>query len=121
MTSIDANILLYSYCEAVADHAAARAFLASLTPRDDVALSELTSLRFTSTYATPRCLMHRSRQRKRLPSSKATVSIRAGASSVSLLAAGRFTRRSGWLLPTATSRAAGFTIFARLFACEASA
>jgi len=40
MTSIDANLLLYSYCEASPDHAAAKAFVASLAPRDDVALSE---------------------------------------------------------------------------------
>lgn len=40
MTSIDANILLYSYCEASPLHAKARAFVGSLGPRDDVALSE---------------------------------------------------------------------------------
>ena len=40
MTSIDANILLYSYCEASPHHAAAKAFLGSLSARDDVALSE---------------------------------------------------------------------------------
>ena len=40
MTSIDANILLYSYSEASPQHAAAKAFLESLSPRDDVALSE---------------------------------------------------------------------------------
>lgn len=40
MISIDANILLYSYCEAAPQHAKARAFLTSLAPRDDVALSE---------------------------------------------------------------------------------
>ena len=40
MTSIDANILLYSYSEASPHHAAAKAFLESLSQRDDVALSE---------------------------------------------------------------------------------
>ena len=40
MTSIDANLLLYSYCEASPHHAKAKAFVASLAPRDDVALSE---------------------------------------------------------------------------------
>ena len=40
MTSVDANILLYSYCEASPHHASAQAFLASLAARDDVALSE---------------------------------------------------------------------------------
>ena len=40
MTSIDANILLYSYSEASPHHAAAKAFVESLSQRDDVALSE---------------------------------------------------------------------------------
>ena len=40
MTSIDANILLYSYSEASPHHRAATAFLESLSRRDDVALSE---------------------------------------------------------------------------------
>lgn len=40
MTSIDANILLYSYSEASPHHDAAKAFLESLSQRDDVALSE---------------------------------------------------------------------------------
>ncbi len=40
MISIDANILLYSYSEASPEHAPARAFLESLSQRDDVALSE---------------------------------------------------------------------------------
>ncbi len=40
MISIDANILLYSYSEASPNHAAAKAFLESVTQRDDVALSE---------------------------------------------------------------------------------
>ena len=40
MTSIDANLLLYSYCEVSPHHAKAKAFVTSLAPRDDVALSE---------------------------------------------------------------------------------
>lgn len=40
MTSIDANVLLYSYCEASPYHAAAKGFLAALSQREDVALSE---------------------------------------------------------------------------------
>ena len=40
MISIDANILLYSYCAASPHHAASKAFLESLAQRDDVALSE---------------------------------------------------------------------------------
>lgn len=40
MTSIDANILLYSYCEASPQHSRALGFVQSLTGREDVALSE---------------------------------------------------------------------------------
>ena len=40
MTSIDANVLLFSYHEASPHHAKAHAFVASLSQRDDVALSE---------------------------------------------------------------------------------
>jgi uncharacterized protein len=40
MISIDANLLLYSFCEAAPHHAKARAFVMSLARRDDVALSE---------------------------------------------------------------------------------
>ena len=39
MTSADANILLYSYCEASPHHAAAEAFLTSYALREDMALS----------------------------------------------------------------------------------
>lgn len=46
MISIDTNILLYSYCEAAPHHAAAKAFLISLAPRDDVALSEFVLTEF---------------------------------------------------------------------------
>lgn len=40
MISIDTNILLYCYCEASPRHALAKAFVASLAQRDDVAISE---------------------------------------------------------------------------------
>lgn len=40
MISVDANILIYSYVEASPHHAAARAFLDSLSSRGDVLLSE---------------------------------------------------------------------------------
>jgi predicted nucleic acid-binding protein len=40
MTSIDANLLLFSYSEASPHHTKANAFVASLSQRDDVALSE---------------------------------------------------------------------------------
>lgn len=40
MISVDANILLYSFCEASPHHVQASAFLKTLAPRDDVALSE---------------------------------------------------------------------------------
>ena len=40
MISIDANLLLFSYCEASPHHAAAKEFLISLSGRDDVAVSE---------------------------------------------------------------------------------
>jgi toxin-antitoxin system PIN domain toxin len=38
--SIDTNLLLYAFSAAAPEHAAARAFLLGLSPRDDVALSE---------------------------------------------------------------------------------
>ena len=40
MTALDTNLLLYAYSAAAPEHPAAHAFLASLAPRDDVALSE---------------------------------------------------------------------------------
>jgi predicted nucleic acid-binding protein len=40
MTSVDTNILLFSYCENSAHHAKSKAFLISLADREDVALSE---------------------------------------------------------------------------------
>ncbi|MBC7979668.1 MAG: VapC toxin family PIN domain ribonuclease, partial [Armatimonadetes bacterium] len=40
MISIDANILLFSYCESSPHHEESKAFLNSLARRDDVAISE---------------------------------------------------------------------------------
>lgn len=40
MISLDANLLLYAFSAAAPEHPAAQAFLTSLAPRDDVALSE---------------------------------------------------------------------------------
>jgi len=40
MISIDANILLYSYCEASPHHVKAKAFVASLAQNENVGLSE---------------------------------------------------------------------------------
>lgn len=40
MISVDANILLFGFCEAAPQHGKARAFLESLATREDVALSE---------------------------------------------------------------------------------
>ena len=40
MLSVDANLLLYSYSETAPQHEAARQFLETLSPREDVALSE---------------------------------------------------------------------------------
>ena len=41
MTSFDSNILLYAFSQASPFHEVARDFLVELTPRDDVAVSEL--------------------------------------------------------------------------------
>ena len=46
MISIDANILLYSFCAESPAHAGARAFLEELSRRDDVALSEFVLAEF---------------------------------------------------------------------------
>ena len=40
MLSVDANLLLYSYSEAAPQHETARQFIETLSPREDVALSE---------------------------------------------------------------------------------
>jgi uncharacterized protein len=46
MLSIDANLLLYCYCEASPHHARARQFIESLSGRQDVALSEFVLTEF---------------------------------------------------------------------------
>jgi toxin-antitoxin system PIN domain toxin len=46
MISIDANILLYSYCAESPFHTAARNFLEELSDREDVALSEFVLAEF---------------------------------------------------------------------------
>ena len=46
MISIDANILLYSFCPESPAHAGARAFLEEFSRRDDVALSEFVLAEF---------------------------------------------------------------------------
>jgi uncharacterized protein len=46
MLSVDANLLLYSYSEASPQHDAARLFIESLSPREDVALSEFVLTEF---------------------------------------------------------------------------
>jgi len=40
MISVDANILLYAYCEAAPENEQAKHFLHSITQREDVAISE---------------------------------------------------------------------------------
>lgn len=46
MLSIDANILLYAYCEDSPYHAAAKKFIGSLREREDAALSEFVLAEF---------------------------------------------------------------------------
>jgi toxin-antitoxin system PIN domain toxin len=46
MISIDANLLLYSYCADSSFHSAARAFLEEISDREDVALSEFVLTEF---------------------------------------------------------------------------
>ncbi|HSH96180.1 MAG TPA: PIN domain-containing protein [Roseimicrobium sp.] len=46
MLSLDANLLLYSYSKAAPEHVAARRFIESLSPREDVALSEFVLTEF---------------------------------------------------------------------------
>lgn len=46
MTSVDANILLYSYCVESPFHPAAKAFLEELSPCEDVAISEFVLAEF---------------------------------------------------------------------------
>jgi predicted nucleic acid-binding protein len=44
--SLDANLLVYSYCESASQHAAALGFILSLSDREDVALSEFVLTEF---------------------------------------------------------------------------
>ncbi|MEI9894576.1 MAG: PIN domain-containing protein [Chthoniobacter sp.] len=58
MLSIDANLLLYSYSEASPQHDAAREFIQSLSPREDVALSEFVLAEFYLLLRNPAVLTH---------------------------------------------------------------
>lgn len=57
MTSIDANILLYRFSRASPFHHAARRFLDEMTPRDDVAISELVLVEFYTLLRNPAVLV----------------------------------------------------------------
>ena len=57
MTSFDANILLYSFSQASPFHERARRFLEDLTPRDDVAVSELVLVEFYTLLRNPAVLL----------------------------------------------------------------
>ena len=56
MTSFDTSILLYSFRRASPFHDRARAFLEDLTPRDDVAVSELVLVEFYTLLRNPAVL-----------------------------------------------------------------
>ena len=58
MIAIDTNILLYSYSEASPHHAAARQFLETMSPREDVALSEFILTEFYLHLRNPAVLDH---------------------------------------------------------------
>ena len=58
MLSIDANLLLYSFSEASPRHGAARQFIESLSPREDVALSEFVLTEFYLLLRNPAVLVH---------------------------------------------------------------
>jgi uncharacterized protein len=58
MLSIDANVLLYSFSEASPHHAAARLFIESHSPREDVALSEFVLAEFYLLLRNPAVLVH---------------------------------------------------------------
>lgn len=58
MLSIDANLLLFCYSEAAPQHGAARRFIESLSPRDDVALSEFILTEFYLLLRNPAVLAH---------------------------------------------------------------
>lgn len=58
MISIDANILLYSYCPDSPYHLAARMFLEEMARREDVALSEFVLAEFYLLLRNPAVLQH---------------------------------------------------------------
>lgn len=58
MMSIDANILLYSYCSESPFHAAARTFLEEQSTSEDVALSEFILTEFYLLLRNPAVLAH---------------------------------------------------------------
>jgi toxin-antitoxin system PIN domain toxin len=58
MISIDANILLYSYCADSPFHSEARAFLEEVSGREDVALSEFVLTEFYLLLRNPAVLKH---------------------------------------------------------------
>ena len=57
MTSFDANLLLYAFSQASPFHERARRFLEDLTPRDDVAVSELVLVEFYTLLRNPAVLL----------------------------------------------------------------
>lgn len=57
MTSLDANILLYCFSRASPFHEDARRFLDELTPRDDIAVSELVLVEFYTLLRNPAVLV----------------------------------------------------------------
>ncbi len=58
MLSVDANLLLYCYSEASPQHDDARNFIESLSPREDVALSEFVLTEFYLLLRNPAVLAH---------------------------------------------------------------
>ena len=57
MTSFDANLLLYAFSQASPFHERARRFLEDLTPRDDVAVSELVLVELYTLLRNPAVLL----------------------------------------------------------------
>lgn len=58
MTSFDTNLLLFAFSRASPFHDRARVFLEDLTPRDDVAVSELVLVEFYALLRNPAVLVH---------------------------------------------------------------
>lgn len=56
--SVDTNLLLYSYSEAAPEHEAARQFIESISPREDVALSEFVLTELYLLLRNPAVLAH---------------------------------------------------------------